>query len=317
MLSTLRGLRAQREARTALRDALANAFGADAELGALIKDGPLAHVAHGQLRGAAVIFKQFHTPETDTFMAELTAEHDRLRRLFPHGALHAGLAVATAPGLVALQKAPGLRLDHVLDGADPAQRDELVALAGAWLGHSLGGQRETGRFRPQFWITRLREDMGAAPLPAQTAALLDHALDHLKTLGRSLRHGPVPHGPIHADYAPHNIVWDEDSAQLWVFDIQKTTVLPLGLDLARLLVALSIQMQRQYPGCALAQGVIPADRAALLSAPGLAHSAQEMPFVDFFLAHRLIKALIDKHAHPDAGLYARALQNWIETTPCP
>ncbi len=319
-MKLIRDALAARRAREALARDLTAAFGREAPQGlSLIKDGPQARVAAATWQGEPVILKQFHTPDPAGFMAGMSAEHDRLRALFPHGALRAGLMRAqSAPHAIAvLEKAPGERLDAVLDHADADQRATLVAQAGAWLGRALGEERDTGTFFPRFWIERLEAEITAAPLPAPDRDLTLRAHRGLRRLGRALRHGPVPRGPIHADFAPHNIFHDAASGTLWVFDIQKTTHMPLGLDIARLLVGLSVQMQRQHPDCALQAGVLAADRRALLAAQGLEHPLEALPFVDFFLGHRLIKALIDKHAHPDAPIFRRSLENWLKEAPCP
>ena len=319
-MKLIRNALAARQARDALHRDLTAAFGADAPHSlTLIKNGPQARVAAATWQGEPVILKQFHTPHPVGFMAEMAAEHDRLRMLFPHGALRAGLMRAhSAPYAIAvLEKAPGERLDAVLDHADADRREALVAQAGAWLGRALGDGRDTGTFFPRFWVDRLEAEITAAPLPASDRDLTLSAHRGLRRLGRALRHGPVPRGPIHADFAPHNIFHDAASGTLWVFDIQKTTHMPLGLDIARLLVGLSVQMQRQHPDCTLRAGVLATDRRALLAAPGLDHPPEALAFVDFFLGHRLIKALIDKHAHPDAPIFRRAVENWLKEVPCP
>ncbi len=311
---------ASRRAQGTLAHDLASAFGPDAPQGLrMIKDSPQARVAEARWRGDPVIVKQLHTPDPRGAIAAMEAEHDRLRALFPHGGLDAGLLRATsAPhGIAILQRVPGQRLDAVLDHCGAASRAVLVTKAGAWLARSMAGARETGAFFPRFWVGRLKTESAEAQLEAPDRALVTEALRALRGLGRSLRKGPVPRGPIHADFGLHNIFWDEDSGTLAAFDIQKTTMLPLGLDLARLLVALSAQMQRQYPACALKAGILAADRDALMNLPDLAHDASEARFLDFFLGHRMIKALIDKHAHPHAPIYRRSLESWHAEVPCP
>lgn len=310
--AALNGHRARRDLAKVLHDA----FSEPPTILRVIKDGPTSRVAEGHWQGRAVIIKQFHTPTPEPFIADMTREHRRLSALFPHYGLNVALMCAhsAAHGIALLDKAPGLRLDAVLDHAAPDERRALVTLAGEWLVHSLGGARDHGHFRPRFWLDRLEQESRACALTAPDRDLVTYALAILGGIGHPLRKGPVPRGLIHADFAPHNIFWDAVSGELSVFDIQKTTQMPLGLDIARLLVGLSVQAQHQTQNCALERGVLPEDYTALLAVPGLHHSSSELPFVDFFLGHRLIKAMIDRHDHPNAPLIRRSLSNWLGAT---
>jgi hypothetical protein len=319
MIGLIRRATTERKSVAAFRRAVLDGFGSDAPHKLrLIKDGPLARVASGNWRGREVIVKQFHSRDPETDMAAMVAEHDRLHQLFPHGPLRAGLMLAhAAPQAIAiLEKGCGTRLDHVLDHADDSTRTSLVEQAGAWLARALGEGRERGALHSRFWRDQLANEVRELRAASELTALVTRALGHWNALGMSLNKGPVPRGPIHADFAPHNILVDQARGEIWAFDIQRMTPMPLGLDFARLLVALSVQAQRQFPEAPLAYGVLAADRAALLSVPGLEHDATELPFLDFFIGHRLVKALIDKPDHPNTPILQRSLINWLDTPRC-
>lgn len=306
---------ATRKARRALESALSDAFDTDAPKSLrILKDGPLARVAAGVWQRRPVIVKQFYTPEPETLIVDMVAEHLRLAALFPHEGLNTALLRAHAPaqGLAILDLAPGIPLDLALDPCTATERKRLVGVAGAWLARALGDSREPGSFRPRFWLDRLERESADLPLTTDDRALLGKAMDSLRALGVALRRGAVPRGAVHGDFGPYNLHWDATTQSLWAFDIQRTSALPLALDMARLLVALSEQAQRQHPDYALTQGVLPADSAALLAVPGLEHAADERPFLDFFLGYRLLRSLCEKHRHPHAPIFRRSLANWLE-----
>lgn len=319
MIGLIRRASEDRKALTSLRAALVDGFGVHGPKAVrLIKDGPLARIAEGHWQGRAVILKQFHTASPQQQIADMTAEHERLAALFPHDGLHAALICATAPaqGIALIEKAPGIPLDQALDPCSADTRRHLVSRTGSWLARALGNSRDQGSFRPQFWCDRLQR---ACCLPVLSASDRDRAsaaLEALTQLGQRLKHGPVPRGAVHGDFGPYNLHWDATSQTLWAFDIQRTSSLPLALDLARLLVALSEQVQRQYPDCALKHGVLPADSAAILAVRGLEHDPTELPYLDFFLGYRLLLSLIEKNNHPHAPIFRRGLFNWLDTPRC-
>ena len=307
-----------RKARRDVQTALSDAFGADAPSSLrLIKDSPLARVAEGRWQGRQIIVKQFHSPEPASLIAAMLAEHKRLGALFPHDGLKVAALRAHAPaqGLVILDKAPGIPLDLALDPCTATERARLVGHAGAWLARSLGDSRAAGSFRPRFWLDRLDRDSADLPLTPDDRALFGRTMDQLHALGTQLKRGAIPKGAVHGDFGPYNLHWDARDQSLWAFDIQRTSDLPLALDMARFLVALSEQAQRQHPDCALCQGILPADLAALLAVPGLNHAPDELPFLDFFLGYRLLRSLREKHGHPHAPMFRRSLTNWLETQP--
>ena len=307
---------ATRKARRDLQTALSDAFGPDAPGSLrLIKDSPLARVAEGNWRSQQIIVKQFHNPEPDSLIAAMLTEHKRLGALFPHDGLNVAALRAHAPaqGLVILDKAPGIPLDLALDPCTATERARLVGHAGAWLARSLGDSRAPGSFRPRFWLDRLEQDIAGLPLSPDDRALFGRTMDQLRALGTRRKRGAIPKGAVHGDFGPYNLHWDAHGQSLWTFDIQRTSDLPLALDMARLLVALSEQAQRQHPDCALCQGVLPADTAALLHVPGLEHAPDERPFLDFFLGYRLLRSLREKHSHPHAPMFRRSLTNWLES----
>lgn len=315
-MNLIRNAFAPRKAHQKLQTALSDAFGPDAPTSLrLIKDGPLARVAEGVWQGRAVIVKQFHSPDPGSLIAEMQVEHRRLAALFPYQGLNTALLRAHAPaqGLAILDKAPGIALDVALDPCTANERARLVGRAGAWLARSVGDSRAPGSFRPRFWLDRLDRDSAELPLTPEDRALIARAMGQLRMLGTQLKRGAIPKGAVHGDFGPYNLHWDARSQSLWAFDIQRTSDLPLALDMARFLVALSEQAQRQHPGCALCQGVLPADRAALLAVPGLDHAPYELPFLDFFLGYRLLRTLSEKHSHPHAPMFRRSLTNWLES----
>lgn len=315
MIGLIRRATQKRSALGTLNAALAEGFGADRpEARRLVKDGPLARVAEGKWQGREVIVKQFHTTSPEQQITGMVTEHARLATLFPHDGLHVAQICGTAPaqGIAVIEKAPGIPLDQALDPCGQDARHQLVTRAGAWLARALGDSRDLGSFRPQFWLGRLDSD--ATPADRD---LLRAARQVLESLGRRLKHGPVPRGAVHGDFGPYNLHWDSVSQSLWAFDIQRTSALPLALDMARFLVALSEQVQRQYPDSALRLGVLPQDFAALLAVPGLEHDQTELPYLDFFLGYRLLRSLTEKHDHPHAPIFRRSLSNWLDTSRCP
>jgi len=316
MIGLIRRASQERKAMTSLSIALTEGFGTNApKLVRLIKDGPLARVAEGKWQGRAVIVKQFHTTAPQQVIADMKAEHDRLAAIFPHDGLHAALICDSAPaqGIAVIEKAPGIPLDLALDPCDPNARRHLVMRAGSWLARALGKSRDQGRFRPQFWCDRLQRECSLAALSTTDRDKTNATLQTLARLGKRLKHGPVPRGAVHGDFGPYHLHWDAASQALWAFDIQRTSSLPLALDMARLLVGLSEQAQRQYPDSTLRLGVLPADSTALLTVPGLEHDPAELTYLDFFLGYRLLRSLLEKHHHPHAPIFRRSLSNWLES----
>lgn len=320
MIRLIRHASAKRNALNNLNTALSEGFGADRpKIVRLIKDGPLARVAEGHWQARAVIVKQFHTASPQQQIDDMLTEHRRLGALFPHDGLRTALMCGSSPGqgLAVIEKAPGIPLDQALDPCTPDARQHLVTQAGAWLARSLGDSRDLGSFRPQFWLGRLDSDGDPASLAPVEQELVRATRQALNEMGQRLKHGPVPRGAVHGDFGPYNLHWDAASESLWAFDIQRTSSLPLALDMARLLVALSEQVQRQYPDSVLRLGVLPQDSAALLAVPGLEHDQTELSYLDFFLGYRLLRSLTEKHTHPHAPIFLRSLSNWLDTPRCP
>lgn len=319
MIGLIRRASEQRSALAQVRAALSEGFGADGpEVARLIKDGPLARVTEARWQGRTVIVKQFRTASPQQQIADMLAEHERLATYFPHDGLHFARICGAAPaqGLAVVEKAPGIPLDQALDPCTPDARRHLVTRAGFWLSRALGDSRDQGSFRPRFWLNRLEGERDLAKLAPSDRDKMCAAHQALSVLGQRLKHGPVPRGAVHGDFGPYNLHWDATSQSLWAFDIQCTSALPLALDMARLLVALSEQVQRQHPDCTLALGVLPEDIAALLTVPGLEHDQSELPYLDFFLGYRLLRTLIEKHDHPHAPILRRSLANWLDTPRC-
>ncbi|PZX42090.1 phosphotransferase family enzyme [Roseinatronobacter thiooxidans] len=320
MIAPLRALVQRRQGHAALQQVANAAFPTDPpRIAQVIKQDARSCVARATWQGREVIVKQHHVADPVPAMQALHAEHDRLRALFPVGKLHAATCLATAPeaALVILPFATGTRLDHVIPDVPAPMRAELVQLAGQWLAHSLGREATAGQFSPGFWVKMVQAELAAAPLGPNDSALVQAVIQRLGERAPPLRGLPVPKGPIHQDFAPHNILWDADRARLSVIDIDKRTDLPIALDMARLLSGLTHHLLCATPDMPLHKGLCPDLRAALLSVGALAHEGPNAGIFDFLTGVRLAKVLIAHHGLRFGPPARATIQNWLETVPCP
>jgi len=320
VIAPLRALVQRRQGHAALQQVANAAFPTDPpRIAQMIKQDARSCVARATWQGREVIVKQHHVADPVAATQALQAEHDRLRALFPAGNLHAATSLATAPevALVILPFATGTRLDHVIFDAPAPTRAVLVQMAGQWLARSLSTEVTEGQFSPGFWVKMVQAELASAALAPDDSALVQAVTQQLGQLAPPLRGLPVPKGPIHQDFAAHNILWDAARARLSVIDIDKRTDLPVALDMARLLSGLTHHLLCATPDMALHKGLCPDLRAALLSVKELAHEGPNMGIFDFLTGVRLAKVLIAHHGLRFGPPARATIQNWLETVPCP
>ena len=320
MIAPLRAVFARRAQQATLTDALRAGFGADAPvMQRLIKHDDKGSVARATWRGRAVIVKQLASDTPARAIAQLQAKHDRLRALFPHQNLHFAAALACAPGqgLVVLPELPGTRIDDVIISAPPTKRADVALAAARWFARALGPDRSTGNFAPGYWNNQLAQEVTRTPLPPRDATLLDAMARHLRALAPALQGGPVPRGPIHGDYMPQNILWDDATGNLGVFDVQDTYTAPLAQDLARLLVALSLGLIARDPALPLDRGLCAHLRGVVMGCADLHHPDTQGGFMDFTTGYRLAMVLLRKHDHHLGEPARHAITHWLEHVPCP
>lgn len=255
----------RRAAMAALDAALAASTGfAGFRPEALLAWQPRGTVARGVLDGRVAYVKHLHRPDAADQIALIQAE---LAFLAAHPV--AGRPLMTPhllsdadAGLIAVAAAPGRVLGDAIAAADPAGRQRLMALAGAWLGDYARLRQRRAKLRPR------RDLQGFGRIAARLGGADGRRIEALAAsqdarIGR-LRGKPVTLACVHGDFHPRNLTVDD--GVLHGFDSEGASWLPVMRAAARFLT--QTQMAAPAPGGPHRWGIAQVDCNSFLAGLG-------------------------------------------------
>lgn len=260
-----------------------------AEVHAIAKGMPGRVVAEVTLRGQRCFVKLLIGGHAEAAIREMLAE---LRFAEANSAASDRYRVArvvdAAPrlGLVALEAAPGTRLDDAVEGADDRRRAELHRQCGAWLSWYCAPRREVRPFDPGWFLRgyhlRIRPPSYAGEMNQADQNRSSALTRHIERLAQALAGRPVSIAASHGDFLPRNL--HVGGAVVTAYDIEGLRRLPVAEDVARFLVFQ--QMRQGVSSDDLTCGVTARDWAAFLDS-GILDGDERHDLLPLFVAQQM------------------------------
>ncbi|GAA0294294.1 phosphotransferase family protein [Rhodovulum strictum] len=281
---------------------------------ALFADGRTA-IFRGRYNGASAMLTLFQGE------GHVDRARRRKRDLEQLGAALANERFRIAPlvaawpgeGLTLTADVAGERLDTALALATPAERDALIAEAGAWLARIVAEAHRQAVFGGRHWVRNADRAL------ARTSGREDRALardlaTRLEALLPTVAGKPVTQAHCHGDFRPAHLVHSGDV--LCGVAMQGAHWQPVVRDLARFVVDLHLTHPR--PGGQRRFGV-DADDIAALTAPLTQLERPELALhLPFFIGIELAEWMGRADLSPDrAALVREAIAHFLEGNGAP
>lgn len=216
-------------------------------------------------------------------------------------------------GILVLEAAPGAPLAATLARADAGARAELLGRIGGWLGRLGAPTRQRGSFGPRFWLGLTQDRIDGAAGDWIDRDLVAAQIAQMRSEAALLRGASVQRAVLHGDLTPENLYWQPKTARLTGIDIQGAAVIPVALDMARLLAWL--ESRRGDPAPDTIDGIASADYRALVQTPGLLAEDQR-PILRFLLGVMFLAYYLYCPRQPQRRrLLGAAMQDWIRQAP--
>lgn len=261
----------------------------DAEVHAIMKGMPGRVVAEVTLRGERRFVKLLIGWHAEAAIREMLAElRFAEENSAAGGRYRVARAVDAAPrlGLIVLEAAPGMRLDDVIEAADPHRRNELHRHCGAWLSWYCAPRRESRPFDAERF---LRDHRIRARPPAYAGEIADEdrprrdALErYIKQRSRALNGRRVSIAASHGDFLPRNL--HVSGSTVTAYDIEGLRRLPVAADAARFLV--HQQMRQGFASDDLTCGITRSDWTAFLES-GVLDPEERDDVLPLFVAQQM------------------------------
>ncbi|SFA55582.1 Phosphotransferase enzyme family protein [Paracoccus halophilus] len=277
----------------------------------LLRDRPMHMVCEIRLHGKPAYLKLFRNGDPADTVRRTEARLHEAAQALGQGQDAVVLPLHSVPdqGVLVLEAAPGAPSATVLASARATRRAWLLGRIGSWLLRLTAPSRERGTFGPRFWLTMAEERLLTAEGDWIDRELVAGHMAQLRAEAFQLRGASVERAASHGDLTPDNIFWDETTGRMTGIDMQGGAMIPVALDIARLLAWL--EGRRPSPAAETIDGIAAADFDALVSVPGLLAEDQR-PILRFLIGVMMLGYYLYCPRQPRRrGLLAEAMRNWI------
>lgn len=281
----------------------------------LVRDLPNHMVCEITLHGKPAYLKLYRHADAARTVRETEARLLDAARTLGQTSNAVALPLQALPeqGILVLEAATGAPSANALARARNARRAMLLSRIGAWLEQLTAPSCERGSFGPNFWIGMTRDRFAAAGGDWVDRSLVGAQIAQMEREAVPLRGASVQRAVSHGDLTPDNIFWDQDSGRMTGIDMQGHGMIPVALDVARLLAWL--ESRRDDPSPDTIDGIAAADYNALVCVPGLLADDQR-PILRFLLGVMYLAYYLFCPRQPKRRrLLSAAMENWITQAP--
>ena len=236
--------------------------------------------------GQALVLKHVAAPSDLETYARAMSAHQGAQKRYPEG-VPALLSFDLSTQTCVMDYAEGRMLSLCLAEAGPAQRLDLLRRAGAWLdGLHRAGLGDPRQFQSKFtlrYLRQIREDVLAGRMPVAEPGRFCAAAETLLAREEEFSGQQTQAAPTHGDLHLRSLL--VGTSQIWGIDFAGGRMVPVGHDIARLLVDAAV-LYADADEVPVGE-VIPADWSAAFF-EGYRLVAPEDPSVRLLLRHRML-----------------------------